>query len=1313
MQSKHNLYENERYDINTLTPVTKSRKVVQWRMRERIKTVNVALCLCLNIGVDPPDVIKTTPCARLECWIDPLSMPAPKALDSIGKNLQLQYERWHPKARYKPCLDPTSEDVKKLCLSLRRSAKDERILFHYTGHGVPRPTNNGEIWVFNKSYTQYIPLSLYELQTWIAAPSIFVFDCSAAGLILHWFNKFADQREQEYERTRRKSATPIPKMSRDFILLGACASNEVLPTNPELPADVFTSCLTTPIKIALKWFCSQTIISGISADLIDKIPGRLNDRRTALGELNWIFTAITDTIAWNVLPQDLFQKLFRQDLLVASLFRNFLLAERIMRSCKCSPLSHPKLPPTYNHPMWLAWDLAADHCLSQLPQLINDSSYEYKHSTFFTEQLTAFEVWLEFGTEEKDPPEQLPIVLQVLLSQQHRIRALDLLGRFLDLGPWAVNQALSVGIFPYVLKLLQSPAVELRKILVFIWAKILALDQSCQLDLVKDNGQHYFVNVLSNPKIPAEQRQQAAFVLSVICNNCRPGQSACLNAKLLQICLNILSNPDPLLRRWVVFCLAKLWENHEEGKRSAIKENAHVHLCNLFTDPVPEVRAAAVYALGTFIGRSGQVTVNREQRTIIELNLGLTFAVVTADSSPLVRKELIIALAALVSAYEDKFKAIERTAMKAEIEKMDKKDAGKSSRKSASVTTASAPPNLAAASTLAAPAPAIATPASSDESKLEENESGNEADNNDNDTDETGKSKGAGVGSAAGGATGGISDFEENGIYQFLWKLIWSLTKDPYYLLAAMMSKVVKRIRDSVAEELGHSSPRRLSKKLENVPGIPGNASQIFGANASASNIPITTGSAPLNSNRRDAQPSANAPTPSKTAKFLAKTFLSSRLKQSPPPPNPAARAPPRMPSQPVLPVINDDARSCLYEWSCQHFAQPLLTSEMKDLTAPPQSERKWRMHRNLEIVRESSVLQNEKISALENEIAILENDNQIVTRLQFHPFENLVFITEEQDGVSIWNWEDGVQVNHFRNGNPPGTRISSLTLLNEHDATLVAIGSDDGVVKIWGSSSPTSGIGTGFIGSSGGGLRLATAWRALNFDSGELVPLVVRGGTGLVVEWQQRNDLLIAAGNVDILKVWDINRELAIQEIPTGSTLPVICMTSDKTKNGTLLVAGCADNSVRLFDRRVNSAKYNMVTVCSEHKGVVVSAFMPTCAEQQIITGATSGEIKFWDVRNTSKSVKTIIGHAQPLLTAFSVHDRVPLLAVGSQDQRIRVMNFNGDEISLIRYHDGFLGQRIGPVSALCFHPYKLMLAAGATDSIVSIYAADPSKKV
>ena len=44
-------------------------------------------------------------------------------MNQICAELQKQYERWQPRARYKPCADPTLDDVKKLCVSLRKNAK--------------------------------------------------------------------------------------------------------------------------------------------------------------------------------------------------------------------------------------------------------------------------------------------------------------------------------------------------------------------------------------------------------------------------------------------------------------------------------------------------------------------------------------------------------------------------------------------------------------------------------------------------------------------------------------------------------------------------------------------------------------------------------------------------------------------------------------------------------------------------------------------------------------------------------------------------------------------------------------------------------------------------------------------------------------------------------------------------------------------------------------------------------------------------------------------------------------------------------------
>ncbi|KAK9109919.1 hypothetical protein Sjap_017979 [Stephania japonica] len=145
-------------------------------------------------------------------------------------------------ARYKHQLDPTVEEVKKLCLGCRKNAKSERVLFHYNGHGVPKPTANGEIWVFNKSYTQYIPLPVSDLDSWLRTPSIYVFDCSAAGMIVKAF----------IERQDWSSSRSAGSSIKDCILLAACGAHGTLPQSVEFPADVFTSCLMTPIKMALK-----------------------------------------------------------------------------------------------------------------------------------------------------------------------------------------------------------------------------------------------------------------------------------------------------------------------------------------------------------------------------------------------------------------------------------------------------------------------------------------------------------------------------------------------------------------------------------------------------------------------------------------------------------------------------------------------------------------------------------------------------------------------------------------------------------------------------------------------------------------------------------------------------------------------------------------------------------------------------------------------------------------------------------------------------------------------------------------------------
>jgi regulator-associated protein of mTOR len=106
---------------------------------------------------------------------------------------------------------------------------------------------------------------------------------------------------------------PASRSVRDTIVLCSCSEREWLPMNPDYPADIFTSCLTTPIPMALRWFVrrNQASMGDLNPDAVDAISGKASDRKIPLGQLNWIFTAVTDSIAWkNVLPKPLFQRAF-------------------------------------------------------------------------------------------------------------------------------------------------------------------------------------------------------------------------------------------------------------------------------------------------------------------------------------------------------------------------------------------------------------------------------------------------------------------------------------------------------------------------------------------------------------------------------------------------------------------------------------------------------------------------------------------------------------------------------------------------------------------------------------------------------------------------------------------------------------------------------------------------------------------------------------------------------------------------------------------------------------------------------------------
>lgn len=90
--------------------------------------------------------------------------------------------------------------------------------------------------------------------------------------------------------------------------------------------------------------------------------------------------------------------------------------------------------------------------------------------------------------------------------------------------------------------------------------------------------------------------------------------------------------------------------------------------------------------------------------------------------------------------------------------------------------------------------------------------------------------------------------------------------------------------------------------------------------------------------------------------------------------------------------------------------------------------------------------------------------------------------------------------------------------------------------------------------------------------------------GVGMVLEWEQQTGLLYASGDVRHIRVWDTHKEMMAQDIPTHADSSVTCLTSDSAQRS-LLIAGCGDGTVRLYDRRQPPASRLVVGWVREHK--------------------------------------------------------------------------------------------------------------------------------
>jgi regulator-associated protein of mTOR len=168
--------------------------------------------------------------------------------------------------------------------------------------------------------------------------------------------------------------------------------------------------------------------------------------------------------------------------------------------------------------------------------------------------------------------------------------------------------------------------------------------------------------------------------------------------------------------------------------------------------------------------------------------------------------------------------------------------------------------------------------------------------------------------------------------------------------------------------------------------------------------------------------------------------------------------------------------------------------SEADEPGSTDYNERLWRRNRNDRIIAKTQPQKETAGSnAWDRAKGFFNNGTQPV-KMVFHQFEDHLVVTDDKDGIGVWDWKKAVRLNRFSNGNPGRSRITEVRLINEDDQALLMTGSSDGVMRLFRNYERAADV------------ELVTAFRALT----DLEPS--NKAAGLVFDWQQSRGLILVA---------------------------------------------------------------------------------------------------------------------------------------------------------------------------------------------------------
>ena len=582
-------------------------------------TTQGIVAMCIPNLLQPPHLRGTN---SIYCWSKTSTESTSNPQQEIAKAIVTQYQHCMPKMALAARVNPTINDFKNSLSKLKHATPETRTLFHYAAHGAP-DVSSQYIMLHSQDKLSFDHFPIESVLAATDTCSVHIIDCDNAGALMSAYNSYISDKKDSGKST-------------DLFAFFSCGQREKLPRSPGLPHDIFTSCMTTPARIALFWhsrhyYCFKNgPLRPLAPDFFQNAPSGV------LEDIGLILHRLVEAMAFEVFDPQLFMRVFRSDPSIAHLAANFFLATRILSFFGVQPLSIPEMPDLRNHQLWHTFDLRLDVALQQLHSPTPEPSLSY--TTFLEQSLQTLSHLMNVSTKDIAFPGQLTLIPPALTTPALQAEGSKVLALYIDKSINAVKQMWYFPIVYPLFQLLTQPSCgEYLQIAV---SKALCYMPSAK-QILRDISADAFRGIL----FPLLKQEKPVFVLVIATVLAFENNDAinCLVSKpWADDIFPLFKNKATDVRLWTLLFVATFISNIPDKK---LQEETVQRVLETANDEAPEVRIGCLHTLCSIVGCG----YNDEIAKTIDSRC--------CDPNSSVRCELIVLLANLLAndkSYSDK-----------------------------------------------------------------------------------------------------------------------------------------------------------------------------------------------------------------------------------------------------------------------------------------------------------------------------------------------------------------------------------------------------------------------------------------------------------------------------------------------------------------------------------------------------------------------------------------------------------------------------------------------------------------------------------